>query len=59
MLINFRPGEVSSHHEPIYSGLFSYNVSSDKWNLIKTEHDTVVRSRVGHSMLLHPVSTLF
>lgn len=48
-------GEVSTHQEPVYSGLYSYHVSTNTWLLISTEHDTLIRSRVGHSMLFHPI----
>lgn len=50
------PGEiVTSHIEPIYSGLYSYHVSTNTWKMLSSEHDTLIRSRVGHSMLFHPV----
>ncbi|XP_073998988.1 muskelin 1 isoform X2 [Rhodnius prolixus] len=47
--------------EPLYSGLYSYHVSTNTWKLICSDisaNDGLpsLKSRVGHSMLFHPVS---
>lgn len=47
--------------EPIFSGLFSYHVSTNTWTPIASDAqphlvtEPALRSRVGHSMLFHPV----
>ncbi|CAG8469113.1 3784_t:CDS:10 [Funneliformis caledonium] len=42
-----------------YSGLFSYNIASKKWKLIRSDGNDIndriqFKSRIGHSMLLDP-----
>lgn len=67
-VIDARPGfaGLMGPLEPIFSGLFSYHVPTNTW--IKLADDASwanpssgpsIRSRVGHSMLFHPVSSLF
>ncbi|KAK0090010.1 hypothetical protein PV325_004143 [Microctonus aethiopoides] len=48
--------------EPVFSGLYSYHVPTNTWKLLACDiarsnlpDDPVIRSRVGHSMLFHPV----
>lgn len=49
--------------EPVYSGLYSYHVPTSTWTALASDiarpsppNVPVIRSRVGHSMLFHPVS---
>lgn len=48
--------------EMLYSGLYSYNILTNTWTQLRCDIMSVnhgyrsIRSRVGHSMLLHPVS---
>ncbi|KAK9498163.1 hypothetical protein O3M35_004041 [Rhynocoris fuscipes] len=47
--------------EPYYSGLYAYEVSTNTWNMIGSDISMCLgvhplKSRVGHSMLFHPVS---
>lgn len=48
--------------EPIFSGLYSYHVSTNTWHNLCSDSQTpnggspVLRSRVGHSMLFHPIN---
>ncbi len=37
-----------------FSGLYSYHVPTNTWKLLR-EDSTELRSRIGHSMLFHPV----
>lgn len=46
--------EESTTGESSFSGLFSYHVPTGTWK--KLACDQVIKSRVGHSMLFHPVS---
>ncbi|XP_046661321.1 muskelin isoform X2 [Homalodisca vitripennis] len=47
--------------EPIFSGLYSYQVSTNTWRVLCSDNQPqpasspVLRSRVGHSMLFHPI----
>ena len=61
-----RPGCVGlvGSSEPIFSGLFSYHVPTNTWTKLCDDCSRpgspgvpTIRSRVGHSMLFHPVST--
>lgn len=46
----------------LYSGLYSYNLKTNEWKLLRsaesqqTEHGIQLKSRIGHSMLLNPVT---
>lgn len=53
--------------DPVFSGLYSYHVSTNTWRNLcadsptqsqDTNNPSALRSRVGHSMLFHPVSYL-
>lgn len=53
---------VNSGNEPIFSGLYSYHVPTGTWTKLASDiarpsppNEPVIRSRVGHSMLFHPV----
>lgn len=50
--------------EPVFSGLYSYHVSTNTWRNLcadsptlnqDTNNPSALRSRVGHSMLFHPI----
>ena len=46
--------------ENTYSGLYSYNMATDVWRLIRSDASQVdgavhLKSRIGHSMLFHPI----
>ena len=53
------PSSASS--ELSYSGLYSYHISTNSWTLLGSDVASpkpttcTIRSRVGHSMLFHPV----
>jgi hypothetical protein len=60
-----RPGCVGlvGSSEPTFSGLFSYHVPTNTWKKLCDDSSRpgspgvpAIRSRVGHSMLFHPVS---
>ncbi|XP_013065236.2 muskelin-like isoform X1 [Biomphalaria glabrata] len=40
--------------EPVFSGLYSFHIPSNTWTLLK-EDCPMLKSRIGHSMLFHPV----
>ncbi|XP_012935580.1 muskelin isoform X1 [Aplysia californica] len=40
--------------DPIFSGLYSFHIPSNTWALLKDDGSSL-RSRIGHSMLFHPV----
>jgi hypothetical protein len=42
--------------EPIFSGLYAYHIPTNTWKLVMDD-STELRSRIGHSMLFHPVCT--
>lgn len=51
--------------EPIFSGLYSFHVPTGTWTKLACDVSRsnianlpVVRSRVGHSMLFHPVGSV-
>lgn len=53
------PGNVVSNPEPVFSGLYSYHIPTNTWNLLWDDTSPGgprIKSRVGHSMLFHPVS---
>lgn len=43
--------------DPIFSGLFSFHIPSNTWTLLKDDSSSL-KSRIGHSMLFHPVKRL-
>eukprot|EP00002_Diphylleia_rotans_P015236 TRINITY_DN2953_c0_g1_i3.p1 TRINITY_DN2953_c0_g1~~TRINITY_DN2953_c0_g1_i3.p1 ORF type:complete len:659 (-),score=113.86 TRINITY_DN2953_c0_g1_i3:63-2039(-) len=50
--------QVSSTHSEVYSGLFSFDLRQSKWSVVRTDGGQQIgtvplRSRIGHSMLLH------
>ena len=50
------PGELGERgSEPEFSGLFAYHVPTNTWNRVMDDCQQL-RSRIGHSMLFHPVS---
>jgi len=60
-----RPGCVGlvGSSEPIFSGLYSYHVPTNTWQILGDDVDGPTTpgvagliSRVGHTMLFHPVS---
>ncbi|XP_014296993.1 muskelin [Microplitis demolitor] len=55
-------GMSLSPAEPVFSDLFSYHVSTNTWKLLACDiarpsplNVPMIKSRVGHSMLFHPV----
>ena len=53
-------------NDPIFSGLFSYHVSTNTWTKLRDDCTSVsspkpneIKSRIGHSMLFHSVSIFF
>ncbi|XP_054277610.1 muskelin isoform X2 [Macrosteles quadrilineatus] len=59
-----RPGCLGlvGSSEPIFSGLYSYHVATNTWKLLcsdippsNSNTEPGLRSRVGHSMLFHPI----
>ena len=42
--------------DPIFSGLYSFHIPSNTWTLLQDD-GSALRSRIGHSMLFHPVSS--
>ncbi|KAK6176578.1 hypothetical protein SNE40_014836 [Patella caerulea] len=43
-----------SSHEPVFSGLYYYHIPTSTWTQLM-EDCKELRSRIGHSMLFHPV----
>jgi len=43
--------------DPVFSGLYSFDIPSNTWTLLK-EDSTMLRSRIGHSMLFHPTKRI-
>ncbi|XP_067684074.1 muskelin-like isoform X1 [Haliotis asinina] len=41
-------------HEPVFSGLFGYHIPTNTWSSL-IEDSPELRSRIGHSMLFHPI----
>ena len=56
------PGsQTSSPAETLYSGLYSFQIRSSRWKLIRSDTDVVVgtpsiKSRIGHSMVFNPLT---
>ena len=57
------PEVITNATEPIFSGLYSYHVPTQKWCKLASDisrpnppNVLSIKSRVGHSMLFHPVS---
>ena len=44
--------------EAVFSGLFSYHIPTNTWTRLRAD-GSELKSRIGHSMLFHPVSTLY
>ncbi|XP_013418827.1 muskelin-like [Lingula anatina] len=51
------PSEVERSNEQVFSGLYAYHVPTNMWRKLKDDCPEM-RSRIGHSMLLHPKSRL-
>ncbi|KAK3912329.1 Muskelin [Frankliniella fusca] len=52
------PGNVASSQDPVFSGLYCYHVPTNTWKLLWDDSapgGPRIKSRVGHSMLFHPV----
>ncbi|BFZ08913.1 hypothetical protein BsWGS_11952 [Bradybaena similaris] len=54
VLMSSPSADTDRIQEPIFSGLYSFHIPSNTWCLLKDDCASF-RSRIGHSMLLHPV----
>lgn len=56
------PANAINNQDPVFSGLYSYHVPTNTWKMLwddSAQGGPRIKSRVGHSMLFHPVSFHF
>ncbi|PJF17507.1 hypothetical protein PSACC_02688, partial [Paramicrosporidium saccamoebae] len=59
-------GRLISHshvgnNETLYSGLYSYDITGNRWRLVRSDQEivpgsTTIKSRIGHSMIFNPTT---
>lgn len=51
----------NGNSETLYSGLYSYDINTARWRLIRSDQEsvlgsTMIKSRIGHSMIFNPAT---